>query len=78
MDSWEETGRGIWMSNGFGPPPVKLMIIHQSCCRRYNIERLPSARMVKVSEGNWEGSAPETYCVLVRQISVDSLAMEIE
>ena len=81
MDSWEETGRRLSMSNGFGPPPVKLMIIHQSCCRRYDIERLPPSRIVKLSEGNVKGSetsAPETYCVLVRQISVDSLAMGLE
>ena len=55
MDSWEETGHGILMSNGFGPPSVKLMIIHQLCCRRYNIERLPSAQIVKVSEGKCTG-----------------------
>ena len=81
MDGWEEMGRAISMSNGVGPPSVKLMIIHQFCCRRYNIERLPSARIVKVSEENIQGSetsAPETYWVLVRQISVDSLAMGLE
>ena len=81
MDSWEETGRGISMSNGFGPPPVKLTIIHQSCCPRYNIERLPSSRIVKVTEGDVEGnetSAPQAHCVLVRQISVDSLVVGLE
>ena len=50
--------------------PSELIMIHQSWCRRYNIERLPSSRIVKVSEGNVEGSetsALETSCVLVRQ-----------
>ena len=69
------------MSNGFGPPSVKLMIIHQFFCRRYNIERLPSSRIVQVSEENIEESetsASQTYCVLFGQISVDSVAMGLK
>ena len=67
------------MSTCFGPPPGE--VDDYSPVLLPYIERLPSSRIVKVSEGNVEGSetsALETYCMLVRQVSVDSLAMGLE
>jgi hypothetical protein len=57
-------GARISMSSSCVPPLMNLVTIHRFCCRRCNIERLPS---LITSEENVEGgetNAPEMYLLL--------------